>query len=69
MNREPRNASVREIAAQSRGGKGGRTVYIQMRTMPINTAANTQTVQTFVESPLNRFAAVAAAMTIVVENS
>jgi hypothetical protein len=49
--------------------EGGRTVYTQMRTMPINTATNTQTVQTFVRSPLNRFAAVAAATTITVENS
>jgi hypothetical protein len=40
-----------------------------MRIMPINTEKNTQTVQTLVLRPLKRFAAIAAEMTIVVENS
>jgi len=37
--------------------------------MPTKTAKNTQAVQTLVLSPLNKLAAVAAAMAIVVENS
>jgi hypothetical protein len=49
--------------------KQGRTVYAQMRIMPINTEKNTQPVQNFVQSPLKRFAATAAEMTIVVENT
>jgi hypothetical protein len=40
-----------------------------MSIMPINTEKNTQPVQNFVLSPLKRFAAIAAEMTIVVENS
>jgi hypothetical protein len=44
-------------------------VYAQMRIMPINTEKNTQPVQTLVFIPLKRFAAIAAEMTIVVENS
>lgn len=47
----------------------GHTVYAQMRMMPIKTEKNTQAVQNLVLSPLNKLAAVAAAMTIVVENS
>jgi hypothetical protein len=40
-----------------------------MRIMPMNTAKNTQAVQTLIVSPLKRFATIAAEITIVVENS
>jgi len=40
-----------------------------MKMMPKNMAKNIQPVQTLVLRPLKRFAAIAAEMTIVVENS
>jgi hypothetical protein len=62
------NSGSERLQRKSRKTQG-RTVYANMRIMPINTEKNTQPVQNFVHSPLNRFAAIAAEMTIVVENS
>lgn len=41
------------------------TVYTKRRPMPKKTAKNTQIVHTFVLSPLNKFAAITQAKTIV----